>query len=79
MRLVIDKTKKDKFFGPANLQTLAGIYATVGRADEAIDLLEQLLDTVYYGRITPHMLNVDPVWDPIRNDSRFQALIPRNI
>ena len=52
-KLIIDKTKKDKFFGPASLETLAEIYATVGRADEAIDILEQLLDTVYSGRITP--------------------------
>ena len=78
-KLIVERTKKDKFFGPRSLQDLAAIYATVGRADDAIDLLEQLLDTVYVERITPHMLKIDPVWDPIRDNPRFQALIPRNI
>ena len=79
VKLIIEKTKKDQFFGPGSRETLAGIYATVGRADEAIGILEQLLGTVYNNRITPHMLQIDPVWDPIRDNPRFQALIPRNI
>jgi hypothetical protein len=62
---------------------MALIYALLGDADHAIPILKQLLHTPY-GQgailsesgvpITPASLRLDPVWDQIRNDSRFQEL-----
>jgi hypothetical protein len=40
-------------------------------ADEAIDLLEQLVGA----QLTEHALRLDPFWDPIREHPRFQALL----
>jgi serine/threonine-protein kinase len=76
VRLMADLVAKDRFSGPQGLQMTAEVYAIIGRHDEAIDILERLLDTVYEDAITPHVLAIDPVWDPLRNHPRFQKLLP---
>jgi serine/threonine-protein kinase len=75
-RLAADLRAKDEFDGPAGLQNLAAVYAQVGRHDEAIELLEQLLETNYSDAITVIDLKQGPIWDPLRELPRFQALIP---
>ncbi len=56
--------------------TLAQVYAHFGDADQAVPLIEKLLDTRVSGDIiTPALLRLDPIWDPIRNDPRFQKLV----
>jgi serine/threonine-protein kinase len=52
---------------------MADIYALLGDADHAIPILKRLLQTPPY-RVTPALLRLDPVWDQIRNDPRFQEL-----
>ena len=54
---------------------LAMIYATSGESEEAFRLLDHLLQTP--NRITVPLLKLDPVWDPLRKDPRFQALIDK--
>ncbi len=53
---------------------MADIYALLGDADHAISILKRLLQIPYEGAITPALLRLDPVWDQIRNDPRFQEL-----
>jgi serine/threonine protein kinase/Tfp pilus assembly protein PilF len=55
---------------------MAVIYAQLGDADHAIPMLQRLLHTSYGGApfLTPATLRLDPSWDPIRNDRRFQEL-----
>ena len=53
---------------------MACIYALLGDADNAIPILKRLLQIPYGGGITPALLRLDPVWDQIRNDPRFQEL-----
>ena len=53
---------------------MANIYALLGDADQAVPILKRLLQIPYAGAITPALLRLDPVWDQIRNDSRFQEL-----
>src|SRR5207237_3546724 len=70
----IHPTSKDPFGGPEEEDSMACIYALLGDADHAIPILKRLLQIPYGGAITPGLLRLDPVWDPIRNDPRFQEL-----
>ena len=67
-------TSKYPWNGPAIEEVMAGIYALLGDADHAIPILKRLLQTTYGGAITPALLRLDPMWDQIRNDPRFQEL-----
>ena len=64
---------KDAFDGPQVTASLAQIYAWVGEKDQALQLLDHSLQTP--NGITVPMLKLDPMWDPLRTDPRFQALI----
>jgi hypothetical protein len=50
------------------------IYAMLGLADRAIPMLEAFLHGGGSWPLTPTILRQDPLWDKIRDDSRFQAL-----
>ena len=62
--------------GSVYLLTLAQVHAHFGEADEAIRLVEKLLNLPVTGDIiTTAVLRLDPIWDPIRSDPRFQKLV----
>ncbi len=73
-KLAVNLEAKDAFEGPSKLENLAQVYAEVGRHDEAIDLLERLLKTVYEDSITLELLKINPDWDPLREHPRFNKL-----
>ena len=52
---------------------LVRIYITVGEPEKALDQLEPLLKTPYY--LTPNWLKIDPNFDPLRGNPRFQRLV----
>jgi TolB-like protein/Flp pilus assembly protein TadD len=66
---------QDAFDGPEITAALAQIYAWTGESDEALRLLDHLL--VCPNGLTVPTLKLDPTWDPLRNDPRFQALIDK--
>ena len=66
---------KDAFEGPQISQTLAEIYAIFGDAGGAISVLDGLLQRP--STVTVAVLKINPVWDPIRKDPRFQALLDK--
>jgi serine/threonine-protein kinase len=66
---------EDAVDGPKATAALAEIYAWIGEHDEAFRLLDHLL-AVPKGLTVP-LLKLDPVWDPLRKDPRFQALIDK--
>ena len=66
---------QDAFDGPDVTVVLAQIYAWTGESDEAFRLLDHLL--VVPNGITVPGLKLDPVWDPLRKDQRYQALIDK--
>ncbi|HET7662604.1 MAG TPA: tetratricopeptide repeat protein, partial [Rhodanobacteraceae bacterium] len=54
----------------------ASLYAEAARPDLAVPLLEKALTMPGIGAFySPVMLWIDPAWDPIRQDPRFQALL----
>jgi serine/threonine-protein kinase len=71
---------EDRQWGPGLEENLALIEAAVGENSRAIKTLTQLLHMPYnsyiYGEhpITPALLRLDPIWDPLRSDPRFQEL-----
>jgi tetratricopeptide (TPR) repeat protein len=67
-------TSKDPWAGPGRETNMAGIYALLGDADHAIPILKRLLQIPHGDAITPALLRLDPTWDQIRNDPRFQEL-----
>lgn len=67
---------KDALDGPRVTVALAQIYGLTGENDQALQLLEHSLNTP--NGITVPMLKIDPVWDPLRKDPRFQALIDKH-
>ena len=66
---------RDAFDGPRNTAALAQIYALSGESDEALRLIDHLLEIP--AGLTIPMLKLDPVWDPLRKDPRFQQLIDK--
>jgi serine/threonine-protein kinase len=70
---------KDAVGGPSLEEHLALIQTIVGENARAISALTQLLQTPYKGGsyatpITPALLRLDPLWDPLRTDPAFQKL-----
>lgn len=66
----------DAFDGPVATQTLAEIYMTVGEHDQAIAIADGLLSRP--SQLTVALLKIHPLWDPIRDDPRFVALIKKH-
>jgi serine/threonine-protein kinase len=64
---------KDAFFGPYYQHQLARIYMLVGEPEKALDQLEPLLKIPYY--LSPGWLKIDPNFDPLRGNPRFQRLV----
>jgi hypothetical protein len=52
---------------------LAQIYAWTGELNQAFGLIDHLL--VAPNGLTVPFLKLDPAWDPLRSDPRFQELI----
>jgi tetratricopeptide (TPR) repeat protein len=65
---------KDAVEGPTFEEQLAFVEALVGDKNRAISTLQHLLEIPYHDCVTPALLRLDPKWDPLRGDSRFQKL-----
>jgi tetratricopeptide (TPR) repeat protein len=66
--------KTDAVEGPFSTEILARVAAQVGEPDRAIAALQKLLSIPYDSPLTPALLRLDPMFDPLRNDPRFQKL-----
>jgi len=66
---------QDALDGPKATLGLAKIYTWTGEIDQALQLLDHSLNTPN-GTTVP-ALKLDPIWDPLRSDPRFQALIDK--
>jgi len=66
---------KDAFGGPEVMAGVAEVYAILGESDRAIEILDRLLSRP--SGVTTQALKINPIWDPLRRDPRFQGLIDK--
>jgi TolB-like protein/Tfp pilus assembly protein PilF len=76
-QLATEKLKavqNDKWQFPREEEEAARAYTILGDFNRALPLLEHVLTTPCVESLTPAYLRIDPEWDPVRNDPRFQKL-----
>jgi TolB-like protein/Tfp pilus assembly protein PilF len=66
---------KDAFGGPEITAGVAEVYTILGDNDRAIEILDGLLSRP--SAVTVQVLKVSPIWDSLRSDPRFQALLDK--
>ena len=66
---------QDAASGAYQLHQLVRIYTLVGEPEKALDQLEPLMKIPYY--VSPAWLKIDPNFDPLRGNPRFQKLVAR--
>jgi tetratricopeptide (TPR) repeat protein len=64
---------RDGIQGPGDVWQLSRILTIVGEQEKAIDRLEQVLKVPAY--LSPGWLKIDPNFDPLRKNPRFQKLV----
>ena len=59
--------------GTHRQEELARVYARLGETEDAIDMLETLLSQP--GELSAALVRLDPEWDSLRGNQRFQVLV----
>ncbi len=73
--VALDPISKDGRDGPYYQHQLVRVYMLVGEPEKALDELEPLLKIPYY--LSPRWLAIDPNFEPLRKNPRFQKLVAR--
>lgn len=71
--LEIYPLERDYVWVPILWRVAAWVFTVAGEEERAIDMLEQCLQVE--ANVSVPLLRVDPTWDPLRDNPRFQALV----
>jgi tetratricopeptide (TPR) repeat protein len=71
---ILQRIKNDAWGFGREEEAVARAYTLLGDFDRAVPLLQHALVTPAHASLTPALLRLDPFWDPVRNDPRFQKL-----
>jgi TolB-like protein/DNA-binding SARP family transcriptional activator/lipoprotein NlpI len=74
--LELEPVSKDAYSSTLDIETLAWTYVRVGEYDAAIEQLEHLLSIP--SEVSSHLLRLDPIYDPLRDHPRFEALLQKH-
>ena len=66
---------KDASVGPSRIEDMARTAVMASRFETALDHIDQLL--ALRCRFSVHSLELDPIWDPLRNQPRYRTLVGR--
>jgi serine/threonine-protein kinase len=74
-----ERTAKNAVMTNVSQTTLAKVQTQLGETDSALASLSHLLEKPgadWFSRtpLTAGLLGLDPIWDPLRNDPRFEKL-----
>jgi tetratricopeptide (TPR) repeat protein len=72
---VLRSIAHDAHGGPYIQHQLVRIYILANEQEKALDHLEPLLEMPYY--LSREWLKIDPTFDPLRSNPRFQRLVGR--
>ena len=64
---------EESWRGKYRLEDLARVNVMIGKYDEAIDQIKYLLSV--HGRLSIHLLKLDPAWKPLRELPEFKKLV----
>src|SRR6266700_1337130 len=80
--IAMNPIEKEPLNGPGSIEILARVSAKMGEPERAVGALQKLLSTPYESPLnaanvplTPALLRLDPMFDPLRGDPRFQKLV----
>ena len=73
LAIELEPVEESAYLGPNLVWNLAQIYLIVGEDEKAIATLERVLKMPFY--VTPAWLSVDPTWDSLRQNPKFQKLV----
>ena len=79
--IAVNPIEKDPMDDPGSIEILARVSAKMGEPERAVDALQKLLSIPYESPLNAAnvplilaLLRLDPMFDPLRNDPRFQNL-----